>query len=947
MRKLMIGLFAAVAAVVCSAADKYWTGAAGDGLLETPGNWTDNTKPASGDSFHFDTAPATPTRVYLPGHTGSYWTIPAITGTKDYTLVMPKAFVTKVGDTTGFAGNIEVACSASENYSIGGQFLPTADTVALNDVTLLYYWLFDFGSYTSSIKSLKGGFLRANGTSGSLSIGEVSGENAAVLLGGKKLSVGSVGVDGQSHVRLLDLRQADTKLTVADGRLEADVVRIPSTVSALTKSGAGTLSINAFRPGDAAVKVSVEGGTVEFHRPKQPSAEPAVAAGAYLHLDASVAESFTFDDNGGVTQWRDCRSGVSAKATTSMPYGAQATPPKRIEQGLNEMAIVDFGSFASGYNGGSLCFDQMASKRCREGFLVMRRKAAGSGAFFLGDAGTYDFHVATDGALLHQNSIANYVAAGAWTIDGETFVPHLDKMTEAFHVIRFALDEPARTCGLCYNRGHNSGGWEMAEVVLYETALTEQQRVDTEAFLLKKWLNARHPNVERKNGAANMEFAAGVDAVVSVDDDVELSSLAGGGRLVKEGAGTVTTKVGGGFTEMAVSGGKLDAEVSVEDGAFIHLDASVDSSIEKIDHPSDHVGRPGKYLKRWYDVRNNGRYAKLEQNREARPEQYPDIYPKVVEGGLNNLTYVDCGAPANGLDHPGLYFNETCPDAREIFLVWKDNSTEPSEMAKAFPVSSVNYCFHRGGSGQIGYNGLFYNNNTDTLWLDDGFCPVTTTVPSEGWHVMSLIVDPATKKRDCAADVTGLSYDRANRSGGISIAEALVFDQPLSEGQRAMLRAKLMKKWLKPETVVPAAEMVYDRVSVAAGATLKMNVSLTTSALDVGGTVETGMTLAEGGEIGVMVGRYGAFGSAVSGAVTLPAMGAVRLQLAEGVEKVKGGLYPILTSTTGEFSFDGDIKNWTIAGDYQSVVKGKVELVVKTDGLYLRLPSPGLMLLLR
>ena len=948
MKKLLL-VFAAAAAAVCGAADKYWTGAAGDGKLLTAGNWSDNTAPVeNADSFHFDTPSETPVRVYFPECQGRFYEIPKITGTKDYTLVMEAGFVAKIKDLTEFAGNFEIARTFQGTTGTEFQFTGSGDTPVhgLDQQGYLYY---NRPSYAISVDKLLGDGFTYLVCNNSCSFGQILGGLTGVQLNGPVMfSVGTAGSDAQSHVRFIDqLNRESPTFDIKGGGLEIDVLRTAAATTRLTKTGDGTLTVRDLCLGNEDLALQVNGGKVVFSHPVQPSADPQVAEGAFLHLDASRIDTFSFSDeaNQVVSEWRDCRADATGKAT---PYGDKG--PRRVADAVNGKAAVDFG-VRKAADAGCLQFAPWNSACCQEGFLVLREKVAKSRAFFLGDINTYDFHPNDTGAFINRRNNSQRVAGGAWAFDGKTVIPWSEGLSsEAFHVVRFSLAEPARACFLCADRGSTDiGGWEMAEVVIYSTALTEQQRVDTEACLLRKWLAKDHPNVTEKAVVRNYSFGSGVDAVLATDNDVAVNSLAGGGRLVKEGAGLVTTRMPASFTELVVEGGKLDGEVSIEDGAFIHLDASDDDSIEKIDHPSDPDGHPGKYVKRWYDVRGNGRFAKLETNREPRPTEFPDIYPKVVEGGLNNQTYVDFGAPSKGLNNPGLWFNETCSDAREIFLVWKDNSTDASQMANAWPINSAYYCFHRGTKGEIGHSSNFFNRNENTLWLDDGFYPVATTVPSAGWHVMSIIVDPATKKRSDreTADVIGISADREARSGGVSIAEVIVFDLPLKEEQRAALRAKLMKKWLKPDTVVPSAEMSYDRVSVAAGATLKMNVNLTTDALDVGGTVETGVTVAEGGEIGVTVGRDGASGTTVNGAVMLPATGTVRLQLAEGVTKVKGGLYPILTSATGEFSFDGDIKDWTLTGDYQSVIKNRVRLVVKEDGLYLELPKPGLVLIVR
>lgn len=957
MRKLMIGLFAAVAAVVCGAADKYWTGAAGDGLLETAHNWLDEVAPASGDSLHFDTPSATPVRVVFPQCSGVYYVIPKITGTKDYTLVMNKAFAMRPGDLSEFAGNIEVGRTADASYPTG--FNRTSEKAAtIHGLSQQGYLTID-GSYSISIDELSGdGYTDIKEWYKGVSFGSILGSMTAFsIVSAGTVTIGVEGSDVPSHARFIRLKDETPTLDIKGGGFSVDVLRTAATTTKLTKSGDATLTVKDLRLGDENMTLQVNGGKVVLSRPVQPSADPQIAEGAFLHLDASLKDTFTFSDadNQVVSEWRDCREDATGKAT------AYIRNPKRVESVLNGLAVVDFGAHKAA-DAGILTFANDDAECCREGFLVMREKASKSKAFFLGGTSTIDFHAGNDGALLNKNNNHPRVLGGAWAFDGETVIPWeaADGLSAGnFHVVRFSLAEPARANFLCADRGGNFGfgGWEMAEVVIYSTALTEQQRVDTEAFLLNKWLEKEHPNVTKKNVVRNYSFGSGVDSVLATDDDVELSSLVGDGRLVKEGVGTVTASLPSGYAELDVREGALEVSAlqTVEEQAVFHLDASDEESLTMIRHPV-HTEDESMYVKEWRDVRNNGYKANLDSSKEKQPASYPDIYPKVIEGGLNNKRYIDFGDVGDnktpGIDNRGkkpfLVFNKTITDAREIFLVWKDNEADKYSCI----LSSANWITIRGSKGAIAHTSYCYNDNYDSAWLDDvGLCYPTKTPPSAGWHVMSIVLDPETKKRDVTPSIDGLACDRqaAFGSGGVSLAEVIIFDKRLDDEERAVLRAKLQQKWTAPETVVPTLGVKLDSVSIGSGAALKSASGLTTSTFGTGGTLDTERLtfVDEAAEVDVTLTPSGASGTTVNGAVTLPATGTVQLQLAEGVTKVKGGLYPILTSATGEFSFDGDIKDWTLTGDYQSVIKNRVRLVVKEDGLYLELPKPGLVLIVR
>ena len=145
-----------------------------------------------------------------------------------------------------------------------------------------------------------------------------------------------------------------TALTVTGGS-SGNVVSVPAGVTltvtgytgggALEKTGAGKLVICDIDP---AANLTATAGEVFFAK---STGVEALAGAAHLHLDASKADSFTFENDDGVNvkKWRDVRDGSDGSAYPNAYYSWGAYP-SRVTGSQNGLGIVDFYSATDGWS---------------------------------------------------------------------------------------------------------------------------------------------------------------------------------------------------------------------------------------------------------------------------------------------------------------------------------------------------------------------------------------------------------------------------------------------------------------------------------------------------------------------------------------------------------------------------------------------------------------------
>jgi fibronectin type 3 domain-containing protein len=216
---------------------------------------------------------------------------------------------------------------------------------------------------------------------------------------------------------------------------------------------------------------------------------PVMDSSLKLHLDATIPEKLVRDASGKVSRWNDVDGGTS--------YASQATaslqPTWRIDSTLGK-PVVDFGAYSENSSAPSpwMQFKDAAGadlfvSTIRTVFAVMK----GSN-FLLGDAGSFHFHrggsSATsplwDGGFSSAN-IRNgqtFLNGGATAINGTN-----NAMPSTYWLASVVTTGNVTASRLANDRGFRTGGQQIAEILIYDRALTDNERRSVEAYLMAKW----------------------------------------------------------------------------------------------------------------------------------------------------------------------------------------------------------------------------------------------------------------------------------------------------------------------------------------------------------------------------------------------------------------------------------------------------------------------------
>ena len=212
-----------------------------------------------------------------------------------------------------------------------------------------------------------------------------------------------------------------------------------------------------------------------------------VTHGVLLHLDAGRHDTLETTITNRVRRWTDTEVKTRYAAPPAPDNG-----PTVSAGGLNELPILNFGPYKAEQ---WLEFKNADGKtnhltNIRTVFWVM--KGAG---FLLGDDQTTDFHRggqegSPDAGIIGAPA-ADAVKKGKLRVNG-TVVKTVDTpLPTSFALISLVTADNAKASRLCRDRdGHDRiGGQEIAEIVIYDHALTDDEVRQVEMYLRTKWLS--------------------------------------------------------------------------------------------------------------------------------------------------------------------------------------------------------------------------------------------------------------------------------------------------------------------------------------------------------------------------------------------------------------------------------------------------------------------------
>ena len=280
------------------------------------------------------------------------------------------------------------------------------------------------------------------------------------------------------------------------------------------------------------------------------------AAGLAFWVDANRNVATASD--GTVTNWSDAREAEGGTSyLRARPYGSEPAPT--LVTGGDDVAglkLVDFGAFPSGkwlqwQNAGGY---RNAIGNIRAVFLAV--SCTNGTGFLLGDwtgsgwGGNYCFHVGgsfTDGLdatwwYTGQSPDLDPVRWGLTFVEGVLTEGTRQPIPHTATVMSVQTVSGVLASDFCNDRNLKSGNWgvpadrqgggRIGEALIYTAELTEGQRKQVEAYLMKKWLRKPLGAVRVAQGAT-LELSA-------APCPPNLSKVTGAGTVAVSGAGRVT-----------------------------------------------------------------------------------------------------------------------------------------------------------------------------------------------------------------------------------------------------------------------------------------------------------------------------------------------------------------------------------------------------------------------
>lgn len=345
------------------------------------------------------------------------------------------------------------------------------------------------------------------------------------------------------------------------------------------KRGAGTATLPApALNGGGSFIVSEGGVALDLDAaPAVPTLPASLTAKIKLWLDPGV--NIVVED-GLVTKWFDRRETniTDEVASYVYPYASSTfhwvrpipeddRRPSLVTSGPNlNGAYLDFGTYGTnsckwlcitntGVAGGLI--------RARELFVVCARRSDMDREGFTmfstcrGDAGSNRPTPSwvggpnnTNGQRFWGSTVNTRADKGGTRLDrNPVWGGYLQLQDKDWHVVSTRLPNPDSDCGLNQigldrDLPQYSGGFVIAEVIMFEQRLSEFDRMRVEDYLWKKWMGSRQTSI------GSVAVAAGAKVSATTSSDVT-GALSGGGTFEKGGTGTATL-VNDGFTGAVV-----------------------------------------------------------------------------------------------------------------------------------------------------------------------------------------------------------------------------------------------------------------------------------------------------------------------------------------------------------------------------------------------------------
>ena len=606
-----------------------------------------------------------------------------------------------------------------------------------------------------------------------------------------------------------------------------------------TKKGAGILKVGRAYP--ARSLITVEEGEVWFDPVVETTTVDEPAANPDVWLDAEAENCFEVTAS-KVTKWVDKRYvGVSSPARYAqrLNFDQITAYPSVDTTTLPDHTVLNFGS------GSAFAIPDKDpsnnSIRQRELFAVVRFETdnyAKQGVVFGEGYRTDRYLSGKYYKFANYPCSLSYMAGGVFTVNGEPVRP-FDEVGNTFEAGNWYVVSESLTGSWAMNRlasnGPRSqvGGICYGEYITYNRELTDAERRQTVAYLMKRWLNKEHPETLFPENGETIKFTG--DAIIGCETNLTLTSVTGEGYLIKKGEGeaTISSALTDDLDSISVNGGTLSIvkPTSMPDDSQFHFDMSDMASY--VDYEVDTSGNTN--VAKMIDVRTNGVAAVYQQQIGTGYNSFKLTKPQVISVNCasdgKTRTMIDCfnrvtrggSAKAGGLliqKSNGAEFTEK---SREFYAVFADNVKNNGYIQPwGLPTSLAN-----SDELQRGLNGILFRDNLvpetvlyGKIFVDGEPSTYDAYVSGDNNELHVVGVCPTSEYLGSVTFPVGaICVKSSSYGGGLRFGEYLAFNRELTDKERVYLNRHLAYKWLgSGEDAIWTNEIT--RLTVRNGATL-------------------------------------------------------------------------------------------------------------------------------
>jgi hypothetical protein len=731
--------------------------------------------------------------------------------------------------------------------------------------------------------------------------------------------------------------------------------------ASIEKLGAGTLAVGSLAGLTGELKVKEGALRIAQRTLPDPFTLPGSIA---FHVDASDASSIYLDSDGtSITNISDASGGLRY----ATPANAGILP-QLLPDALNGKPVI---SFLAADSGCAALWDENVTG-IRTVFWVLGSQEGGGmplGTKENADGSSFKrspIGSASD-PIWATESLARY---GVTRINGAIVDGLSTGFNGGYQLMSLVTDQGCTASAFATHKNEELyGGQRLAEVIVYDRLLLDQERRDVEAYLADKWFGAPTSGYAGGDVAINNVNVDGGTFELPEDADVSIKMIAGSTDLVKDGSGTLAINdLSGVDGSVIVSNGvvKLNGAPAIPelstDGMLMHMDASITSSF-------DIVAENGtNFITRW-----NSLYGSHYAAHDGISKR-----PWILDNELNGLPVVDFGPYRRAgwgdtaADGAYLDWDQQMANIRSGFLVI--GSQDGGNFVVGWSGNNDIADFHRGygvagyvtAEGKIIDTGRTeppdYISSANSYWsVDSVKVNPGSTGLSGGYQSLCFSSDPDYGPTNMLHG-SAFARDRSWRWGGQRLAEFVIYDRVLTEQERIDAEDYLRAKWFGEvpddrymDGSVPLIEVLSDGVVDVDGQTRSVGTLrgdgvvsngtlVVTENLDVGGTSVDSLTidnieLATGCTMPVDISGSSADAVNVSGTVTFGVSGTVNLRSSGGS----------LVGSYILFSFDTvegaeNLVNWQITGLPEGVT-GKLQVSGST--VVLSVHAQGILIILR